>query len=74
MRPTSLRAGDKVIVTLFGGKQSTAVFIRRDPACCGRKAASYFRFPAFAGQNGPDDDGTCPMSDYDVSRKVERVI
>ncbi|WP_159239780.1 hypothetical protein [Zhongshania aliphaticivorans] len=63
-----------MLVTHSGDKKSQAVFIRRDPACCGRKAVSYFRFPGFAGQNGADDDGTTPLSDYDVSRKVEVLV
>ncbi len=74
MRPTQLRPGDRVVVTLFGGEKSRAEFVRRVPARCGQKAVNYLRFADFAGQSGPDDDGITPMSDYDVSRKVEALV
>ena len=74
MRPTLLRPGDQVVVTLFGGTKAPAEFVRRVPARGGVKAVNYLRFPGFAGQDGPEDDGTCQMSDYDVSRKVEALV
>lgn len=75
MRPTLLKRGDRVVVTLFGGKKAPAEFIRRQSAQRGgAKAVNYFRFPDFVGLNGPEDDGVCQMSDYDVSRKVEALV
>lgn len=53
------------------GETRTAYFMRRVPAQQGRPAANYLRFPDYAGLNGPDDDGTCEMSDYDLSRRGE---
>ena len=31
-------------------------------------AVNYLRFPHLAGLDGGDDDGTCQMSDYQLSR------
>lgn len=72
MRPTMLRRGDQVSVRTLGGLERIAFFVRRERAEKGRPAKNFLRFPDFAGINGPDDDGTCEMSDYDVSRKVFR--
>lgn len=72
MRPSKLKAGEKLLIKpAFGTQNSTAYFVRRVPAGCGRKAVNYLRFPGYAGLNGPDDDGTCEMSDYDLSRRGE---
>lgn len=73
MRPTAIQAGEKVWVRTAGGGQP-AYFVRRLPAQGGHKAVNYLRFPAFAGMDGPGDDGTCEMSDYEVSRRVERAV
>ena len=73
MRPSTARPGEKVWVrTALGGQP--AYFVRRLPARPGRQAVNYLRFPAFAGMNGAEDDGTCEMSDYEVSRRVERAV
>ncbi len=74
MKPSTLKYGEKLrIKPALGTTTETAYFVRRTPARPGRKAVSYVRFPEFAGLNGPDDDGTCEMSDYDLSRRGERV-
>lgn len=73
MRPSTIRPGTKLIVRLALGSGSLiAYFVKRIPAECGRKAINYLRFPDFAGQDGLEDDGTCQMSDYDVSRRCDR--
>ncbi len=70
MRPSKIKAGRKLKIqpSLGGGEDRMAYFIKRIPAQCGRKAENYLRFPDFAGLDGPDDNGTCVMSDYDLSR------
>lgn len=71
MRPSTIRPGEKVRVRCAFSDQ-TAYFVRREPAQGGRRAVNYLRFPAFTGMEGAEDDGTCEMSDYEVSRRVER--
>ena len=73
MRPSTIKAGERVRVRGALGAQ-TAYFVRRRPAQGGRQAVNYLRFPAFAGMDGAEDDGTCEMSDYEVSRRVERAV
>ena len=73
MRPSTIKAGEKVWVRTASSVQP-AFFVRRLPAQGGRQAVNYLRFPAFAGMNGAEDDGTCEMSDYEVSRRVERAV
>ena len=68
MRPSALRAGERVRVRSALSVQ-TAYFVRRRPAQGGCQAVNYLRCPALAG---PEDDGVCEMSDYEVSRRVER--
>ena len=72
MRPTQLNPGDEVLVQAISGETRKATFLRRVPSArtIGSQAVNYLRFPDFAGMNGPDDDGTCEMSDYQVSRQV----
>lgn len=71
MRPSTIRPGEKVWVRTAFSAQA-AYFVRRQPAQGGRQAVNYLRFPAFAGMDGAEDDGICEMSDYEVSRRVER--
>lgn len=72
MKPLKLKQGDKLLIKgAFEGQTETAFFIRRIPAEAGRKAINYLRFPGYAGVNGPDDNGTCEMTDYDLSRLGE---
>ena len=73
MRPSKIRPGTKLIVRLaLGSGTRIAYFVKRIPAECGRKAINYVRFPDFAGVDDPAYDGTCQMSDYDVSRRCDR--
>lgn len=71
MKPSKIKAGQKLKIqpSLGGGVDRTAYFVKRISAECGRKAVNYVRFPDYAGLDGPDDDGTCQMSDYDLSRR-----
>lgn len=73
MKPSKINAGTKLkIHPVFGsGADVIAYFVKRIPAQCGRKAVNYLRFPDYAGIDGPDDDGTCQMSDYELSRRGE---
>ena len=69
MRPSQIKPGTQLTIQMIGGSTKTAHFIKRIPAEGGRMAVNYLRFPEYAGLNGPDDDGTCEMSDYDLSRR-----
>lgn len=73
MKPSKITAGTKLLVTSsLGNEKLTAYFIRRVPAKGrGCPAVNYLRFPAFAGMDGPKDNGVCQMSDYDLSRRGE---
>lgn len=71
MKPSKIKPGEKLSVQT-GFAVRSAYFVRRVPAQGGRKAVNYLRFPDFAGMEGPEDDGVCEMSDYEVSRTVER--
>jgi len=71
MRPTTLKPGDRLSIRMPLSSRETAYFVKRRPAAGGRPAVNLLRFPAYAGLNGPDDDGTCGMSDYDLSRRGE---
>ena len=73
MRPSTLKAGERVRVR-GAFSVPTAYFVRRRPAQGGRRPVNYLRFPGYAGMHGPADDGTCEMSDYEVSRRVERAV
>jgi len=71
MKPSKIKPGTKLnIKSAFGG-YNTAYFIKRTNAKAGAKATNYLRFPDFAGLDSPEDDGTCQMSDYDLSRQGE---
>ena len=76
MRPSTLKPGTKLkIKCIFGQGDYTGFFVRREPAKGkGIPAVNYVRFPAFEGLNGPNDDGTCQMSDYELSRRGEVVL
>jgi len=74
MRPSKLKPGTELKIKFAFGKGSyEAEFIKRIPAALGRKATNHIRVPDFKGLNGPDDDGTCEMSDYELSRRGEIV-
>lgn len=72
LRPSQLRRGDRVLVeTILGLKtMRKAIFVKREPARGkGCPACNHLIFPEFAGLDGPDDDGLCMMSDYDLARQ-----
>ncbi|MCO1335341.1 hypothetical protein MO867_13465 [Microbulbifer sp. OS29] len=70
MRPSQLKAGDQIQYRSIFGTERVAIFQKRIPSRGkGQPAKNYLRFPEFAGLNGPDDDGTCVVSDYDLSRR-----
>lgn len=70
MRPSKLKKGDKILYQGFFGGELVAYFVKRTPSRGkGCPAKNYLRFPEFAGQDGPDHDGTCEVSDYDLSRR-----
>lgn len=71
MHPAKLKPGDKVMVACIGAVTTrTAYFVRREPARGkGRPAKNWLRFPDFAGLDGPQDEGLCTMSDYELSRR-----
>lgn len=72
MRPSKLKPGDCLSIRMPFSGNVTAYFVKRRPAAGGRPAVNQVRIPADAGLTGPDDDGTCEMSDYDISRRGER--
>ncbi|PKM17443.1 MAG: hypothetical protein CVV11_19990 [Gammaproteobacteria bacterium HGW-Gammaproteobacteria-15] len=70
MRPSKLKPGAKILYTFFGNEEREGIFIRRQPSERFRQpAVNFIRFPHLAGVDGPQDDGTCQISDYDLSRK-----
>lgn len=73
MRPSKIQTGEKLLVKTGLGIR-IAFFVRRVPARSGQRAVNYLRFPDYVGMDGPEDDGICQMSDYDVSRRVCRVV
>lgn len=75
MRPSTLKPGQPLMVSCpLGGAESRerrAYFVRREPARGkGQPAKNFLRFPEYAGLDGPDDDGTCQISDYELSRRA----
>ena len=72
MKPSKIKRGQKLLIKAALGTESlTAFFVKRIPAQCGRKAINLVRFPEYEGLMSPEDDGTCEMSDYDLSRRGE---
>jgi len=69
VRPSKLKPGMELRVIDSFGEARTAFFVRREPRRYGHPAVNYVRFPDYAGLDGPEDDGTCQMSDYDLSRR-----
>ena len=70
LKPTQVKPNAMLNVH-FAQHQRTGYFVKRIPADSGRPAINYVRFPDFAGIRGEDDDGTCEMSDYFLSRRGE---
>lgn len=71
MKPTSLKKNDRVKIIHPIGDPVIGIFEERKPRAPGRKAYNIIRVNEYAGLDGPDDDGTVIMSDYDVSRRCE---
>jgi len=65
MKPSKVKPEQKIRI-----HGRIAIFIRRYPAEAGRPAINVIRVPDYAGLSGPNDDGSCQISDYDFSRKV----
>ena len=70
MKPSTLKPGMRVLLTPSLGKATAraATVIKRQPACCGRKAITVVNVDDFRGLSGPDDQGAVHLSDYEVSR------
>ena len=68
MKPSQLKKGAKLAIKTASGVK-IAFFIDRIPAQAGQKAINLLRFPCYAGLNGPDDNGTCEMNDFDLSKR-----
>lgn len=68
MKPSTLRPGMQVR-RCDRSDAPVLIFIARDS----QRRQSLLRSEAYAGQNGPDDDGRVVVSDYDMSRQYERV-
>lgn len=69
MRPSTLKPGARLnIAPIYrSGRIMTAFFIDHTPAHGRFHAINRLRFPAYAGINNPDDDGTRQMSDDDMT-------
>lgn len=73
MRPSTLRKGDAILYSTWGGAERRAVFVCRRPSRGkGCPAVNIVKFPDYQGQDGPDDQGLCHISDYDLSRRGRR--
>lgn len=70
MKPSTLKPGMRVLLTPSLGNTAarSATVIKRHPAGCGRKAITVVNVDDFRGLNGPCDQGTVHLSDYEVSR------
>jgi hypothetical protein len=74
-RPAQLRTGDRLMLVDGLGRSETLIeFIRREPARGkGCPATNWIRSHEWRGANGPDDDGTCTISDYELSRRARLI-
>ena len=74
MRPSMLKPGQPLMVICPLGaelRERLVYFVRREPARGkGQPAKCFLRFPDYAGLDGPDDVGTCQISDYELSRRA----
>jgi len=68
MKPSKIKPGQEIRINGRIG-----FYVRRYPTQSGRPAINIIRVPDYAGLNGPDDDGSCQISDYDFSHKVTRI-
>ncbi|MEO1902632.1 MAG: hypothetical protein ABGX87_12820 [Alcanivorax sp.] len=72
MKPSELKPGQRLMIrpSLGDDGERLAFFVRREPARGkGAPAKNFVRFPDFEGLDGPEDDGTCQMSDYHLARQ-----
>ncbi len=69
MKPARLEPNTPIIYRTADGRWIEGIFLRRQPAKGPTPAVNWVRFPCFAGLAGPDDDGTCQIGDYDLSRR-----
>lgn len=70
MRPSQIKPGTKLLWPCgLGGQERIVEFIKRVPGTNGRLAENYVRVSEFAGLNGPDDDGTVVMNDWQIARQ-----
>lgn len=70
MRPRFVKAGMSVVLACTNGVERFGVVVCRDVV--GGRGTTAVRVPDFAGLDGPDDVGIVHLSDYDVSRKLQR--
>jgi hypothetical protein len=71
MNPTTLVKGDEVIIICRDGFTRVGRFLFRNAPQMGRRNGEcYFIVPAFAGIDGPDDQGRIVMSDEAVRKRV----
>jgi hypothetical protein len=66
MKPSTLRKGDRV---RRRGSPVVLSFVSRDP----QRRLCTFRAKEYEGQHGPEDQGLCVATDFDVSRHFEAV-
>ena len=66
MKPTLLHSGDTVKMK---GIDHVFIFLRRETH---GKPVNVFQCTAWIGLNGPEDNGYCTLSDYDVSRRCSK--
>lgn len=69
MTPSTLKPGQPLMLLCAQRNAESlerlAYFVRREPALGkGGRAKRSLRFPEYASQDGPEDDGTCQISDY----------
>ncbi|WJV52772.1 hypothetical protein PCO82_09280 [Pectobacteriaceae bacterium CE90] len=71
MKPSTLRAGQRVLITPLtpSGNTLNGTFIRRVKRQPGHPAHSIIRVDEFVGLRGTDDLGDTPYSDYDAARR-----
>ncbi len=68
MKPSKMKPGQEIRINGRIG-----FYVRRYLSQAGRPAINIIRVPDYTGLNGPNDDGSCQISDYDFSRKVTRI-
>ncbi len=67
MKPARLAPNTPIeYLCIASGRWISGVFLRRQPRRGPTPAVNWVQFPCYAG---PDHDGTCQISDYDLSRR-----